>query len=92
MSLISTLIRVYDLGRVMHPGLTLNHLKHQTILMDPALRPVLHKEVWPHRHCYSTAYRITLLAGLEVSRLHWRPQLNMGMLPYDCFVLVLLER
>lgn len=33
MPLTTTLIRVYCLGKTMHPGLSLNHLKHQAILM-----------------------------------------------------------
>lgn len=37
MSLLSTLVRVYRLGRKMHPGLSLSHLKHQSILIAIAL-------------------------------------------------------
>lgn len=37
MPLTATLIRVYCLGKAMHPDLSLNHLKHQTILMIRAL-------------------------------------------------------
>lgn len=37
MSLITTLFRVYSLGRAMHPSLSINHLKHQIILMARTL-------------------------------------------------------
>lgn len=46
MPLLTTLFRVYRLGREMHPTLSLNHIKHQMILMAKALANLSYIQKW----------------------------------------------